>query len=140
MKKLFILEDDPNAMSIIEWLKKKNKFDVVHARTVEDAVYYLEYCPEAPISSYDYFIFDASIPGASVPSVSGERLDFFDSDGLNGVLIFNRYKEAINKNGAKAAFMTAYSSQIKNRADINNVTMIDKASDGFIKDLSEFTA
>lgn len=140
MKKLFILEDDPNAMPIIEWLKNKNKFDVVHARTIEDAVYYLEYCPDKPIDSYSYFIFDASIPGTSVPSVNGERLEFFDNEGLNGVLIFKRYKEKIEKLGAKTAFMTAYSSQIKNRYDINNITIIDKASDGFIKELSEFIA
>lgn len=140
MKKLFILEDDPNAMPIVDWLKMKHNLEVVHARTVEDAVYYLEYCDDAPIESYDYFLFDASVPGAEVPSVTGENLTFFEDDGLNGVLLFNRYRKKIITSGTKAAFITAFSSQIKNRKDIYDIHMIDKASGSFIKDLSEFLA
>ncbi len=138
MKKLFILEDDPNATPIINWLKKLNKFEVIHARTIEDAVYYLEYCDEAPIESYSRFLFDASVPGATVPSVNGEKLDFNAKDGLNGILVLNRYSEQINNSGAKAALMTAYSHQVKNCKIIDSISTIDKTSDNFIKELSEF--
>lgn len=140
MRKLFILEDDPNAMTIVDWIKSKPNLNVVHARTVEDAVYYLEYCDDAPIESYSYFLFDASVPGASVPSVTGEDLNFFAEDGLNGVLVFNQYRNKIINSGAKVAFMTAFSSQIKEREDTKGINIIGKASKNFITDLSKFLA
>ncbi len=139
-KNLFILEDDHNAMPIVDWLKDKHNLEVVHARTLEDAVYYLEYCDDAPIESYDYFLFDASIPGTSVPSVTNEIIKFYAEDGLNGILLFDRYRNRIVKSNAKVAFMTAFSSQIKNREEIFDMHTIDKTSESFIKDLSEFLA
>ncbi len=140
MKKLFILEDSPEAMPIIEWMRSKPGLKVVHALNIEDAVYYLEYCDDAPIESYNYFLFDASVPGESVPSVNGENLNFFAEDGLNGIMIFDRYREKIINSGAKFAFMTAYSNQIKNRKDVKGVKTIDKTSDSFLSDLSKFLA
>ncbi len=139
-KKLFILEDDPNAMPIVDWLKDKHNLEVVHARTIEDAVYYLEYCDDSPVESYDYFLFDASVPGASVPSVTNEIINFHAEDGLNGIILFIRYCDKIAGSNAKVAFMTAFSSQIKNRKEIADVPTIDKTSESFIKDLSEFLA
>ncbi len=139
-KKLFILEDEPNAMPIVDWLKRKHNLEVIHARTLEDAVYYLEYCDDAPIESYDYFLFDASVPGATVPSVTNEIINFHAEDGLNGILLFDRYRDRIAKSNARVAFMTAFSSQIKNRKEIYDVPTIDKVADSFIKDLSEFLA
>lgn len=139
-KNLFILEDDPNAMPIVDWLKGNHNLEVIHARTLEDAVYYLEYCSDAPIESYDYFLFDAYVPGATVPSITNEIINFHAEDGLNGIILFVRYRDKIAKSNAKVAFMTAFSSQIKNRKEITDVPTIDKTSENFIKDLSEFLA
>lgn len=139
-KRLFILEDDPNAMPIVDWLKGKHNLEVIHARTLEDAVYHLEYCDDSLVESYDYFLFDASIPGATVPSVTNEIINFHAEDGLNGILLFDRYRNRIMESNAKVAFMTAFSSQIKNREEIFDMHTIDKTSENFIKDLSEFLA
>ncbi len=140
MKNLFILEDAPEAMPIIEWLKDKSGLNVVHAKNIEDAVYYLEYCDDKPIESYDYFLFDAAVPGATISLLNGETLRFLDNDGLNGVLLFERYRKKIEGCGAKVAFTTAYSHQLKCNEEIKNIEMIDKTAESFLKDLSKFLA
>ena len=64
MRKIFFLDDQ--MIEIANYFSEKNNVELTFARTVEDAVYYLELDEDNPIESYDYFIFDISMPGGDM--------------------------------------------------------------------------
>ncbi len=140
MKRLFILEDEPNAIHIVDWIRRNSSVEVIHARTIEDAVYYFEYCGDSAINSYSYFMFDVSVPNALVTLANGEKKKFYSEDGFNGIILYNHYSDRIKKSGAKIAFITAFANQIKNRNDIQGMEIIDKTSGDFVKNISTFLA
>lgn len=134
MKKVFLLEDDPQAMSIVEWVKVNTQFEVIHARTVDDAVYYFEY--EDGLN-YDIYLLDLSIAGGIIKLLNGNVITFLDEEGFNGLLLYKYYLKEQTKS-SKIAFVTAFSNHIYNRSDLNHIKVIDKTSESFIKDLSKF--
>ncbi len=107
--KVFILEDEVSCDPIIEWIECR--FDVVHAKNIEDATYYLEY--EGENIQCNKFIFDASVPAATVTHIGGKEETF--NGALNGIdyMISCIQRLVLDKPGNKIAVLTAFDLQVK---------------------------
>lgn len=107
--KVFILEDEVSCNPIIEWIECR--FDVVHAKNIEDATYHLEYQGEN--IKCNKFIFDASVPAATVIHMDGEKEIF--NGALNGIeyMISCIQRMALDRPGNRIAVLTAFDLQVK---------------------------
>lgn len=126
--KIFILEDDRNVLSLIDWLK--SQYEVLHINNIEDAVYYLEY--EEELQHCDKFIFDAALPAASVKHADGRESDY--TGVLNGVdLLVENYRlwgfdKAMNKVAVLSAYdrtLEKYKNFLKIKKDTTIISKYD---------------
>lgn len=136
--KVFILEDEVSCGPIIEWIKYR--FDVVHAKNIEDATYYLEY--EEENIQCDKFIFDASVPAATVTHIDGEEETF--NGALNGIdyMISCIRRLVLDRPGNKIAVLTAFDLQVKKYPIPENmrekIKIISKNDNDLVKLLQNF--
>lgn len=136
--KVFILEDEVSCGPIIEWIAYS--FDVVHAKTIEDAAYYLEY--EGENIQCSKFIFDASVPAATVIHMDGEEETF--NGELNGIdfMISCIHQMELDRPGNKIAVLTAFDLQVKNYPIPENmkekIEIISKNDNDLVKLLQNF--
>ena len=136
--KIFILEDDTNVLSLIDWLK--TQYDVLHAINIEDAVYYLEY--EEELLHCDKFIFDAALPAANVKHIDGRKADY--TGVLNGLdLLVENYRSwGFDKAMNKVAVLSAYDrtlEQYKNFLKIKkDTTLISKHDSDLVSSIRKF--
>ncbi len=136
--KVFILEDEVSCNPIIEWITCS--FEVVHAKTIEDAVYYLEY--EDENAQCDKFIFDASVPAATVTHIDGKEETF--NGALNGIeyMISCIQQLELDRPGNKIAVLTAFDLQVKKYPIPKNmregIEIISKNDNDLVKSLQNF--
>ncbi len=136
--KIFILEDDANVFILVDWLREKHT--VIHAKNIEDAVYYLEY--EEEIGQCDKFIFDAAVPAATVEHLNGVTKKY--NKTLNGIdlLIDNIKAWNLDKDLNKIAILTAFDKKVKDEPKlkdyINNITLISKHGSDLVNDIINF--
>lgn len=135
---VFILEDEVSCGPIIEWITYR--FDVVHAKNIEDATYYLEY--EKENIQCDKFIFDASVPAATVIHMDGEKETF--NGALNGIeyMISCIQRMGLDRPGIKIAVLTAFDLQVKKYPIPENmrekIEIISKNDNDLVKLLQNF--
>lgn len=137
---IFVLEDDAEAMGIIDWLIQ-NGHTVRHVFDLRDAYCYLFMEPEI----YDRLIFDVAVPGVSFHDLDGVMRDFNHKDGLNGLrFLLDNYDMLYYYHG-RIALYTAYAMRIKQmkivpqqQEFLKTLPRIDKTSDELIVSLREF--
>jgi len=145
---VFVLENDEKAMPYIDYLKKYH--NVIHARRIDDAVYYLddEYNirKDYKLTDYDYFLFDANVPAEeNVRLGNGEFINFKFDGGLHGLSVLTHFFEKIDTTRQKIVIVTAYAKivreckEIKKMKEVNEfvIPVIDKSSENFTKELKE---
>lgn len=136
--KVFILEDEVSCNPIIKWMK--DRFEVVHAKNIEDATYYLEY--EGENIQCNKFIFDASVPAATVTHIDSEEETF--SGTLNGIEFMKSciQRMELDRPGNKIAVLTAFDLQVKKYLSSENmqkkIEIISKNDNDLVKLLQNF--
>ncbi len=137
--KLFILEDDGNCNSIINWLKERTDTIKV-VKNIEDAAYFLEY--ETDYKNYDKFILDASLPGAAILHLNGSEVPY--NGALNGIdFMLDLFPDlGIELNADRVAILTAFTTRAKEYLSAKNIldpiNIIDKNDNDLTKKLLEF--
>lgn len=136
--RVFILEDEVSCNPIIDWITYN--FEVVHARTIENAAYYLEYQGEN--IQCDKFIFDASVPAATVNHLDGKE-EIFNGE-LNGIeyMISCIQRLELDRPGNRIAVLTAFDQQVNNypipEGIQENIEIISKNDNDLVKLLQNF--
>lgn len=136
--KVFVLEDEVQCNPIIEWIGCS--YEVVHAKTIEDAAYYLEY--ENENAQCDKYIFDASVPAATIIHLDGTRETF--NGVLNGIDYMTSCigRLGLDRKGIKIAVLTAFDLQVRDYNELKNVQskieIISKNDNDLIKVLQNF--
>lgn len=135
---VFILEDEVSCAPIIEWIKCS--FNVIHARTIEDATYHLEY--EGENTRCNKFIFDASVPATAVTHMDGKEEIF--NGTLNGIdyMVSCIQRLQLDKPDKKIAVLTAFDLQVKNypipKSILSKIEIISKNDNDLIRLLQNF--
>lgn len=135
--KIFVLEDDYNCKTVIEWLQDKSE-TIKIVDNLEDAYYFLEY--EDEFRHYDKYIIDASVRAASVLYLDGTQKSY--NSTLNGIdfVVDNFEQMGIDKH--KVAFLTAFYFQVNDYlklvAGYNRIKIINKNDSDLTRRLQEF--
>lgn len=136
--KVFVLEDEIVCNPIIDWIGCG--FEVVHARTIEDAVYHLEY--EDENAKCDKYIFDASLPAATIIHMDGTKETF--NGELNGIdyMISCIERLGLIKQDKKIAILTAFDLQVRKYNILESIQgkieVISKNDNDLVKLLQNF--
>lgn len=136
--RIFVLEDDIECNPFITYLRDGGH-EVIHAKTIEAAVTYLDY--EEGIKQCDKLIFDAALPAAEVIYMDDSEQDYYGV--FNGIdLLCDNIEKWGIRDSNKAVILTAYEYNLKeyNRyLDIaDDVKIISKNSNNFINDINDF--
>lgn len=134
---VFMLEDDVSCNGVIAWLRASGH-TVRVVRTIEDAAYYLVY--EKEYKNYDKFIFDASLPAATIIQFDGTEVAY--NGALNGIDFMADSFLDLGINMNKVAILTAF--EIMAREYLNliykdiQVNLISKNDNDLSRQLIEF--
>lgn len=137
---ILVLEDDPIAFNVIEYLEKRD-YNVYHAQSLLDVAYYLEDVPG--LEFFDILMFDAAVPKERLSIFTNKDTEYGKKYGFSGFeFVANNYEHLSHK---KIAIITAYKvnmfDRVKEKADrsaLNKITIIDKCSDDFIMEMLSF--
>ncbi len=137
---ILVLEDDPIAFNVIEYLTERG-YNVYHAQSLLDVAYFLE---EAPgLEFFDKLMFDVAVPKEKFSVFNNEEIEYGKKYGFSGFeFVAKNYEYIYHK---KTALITAYKVTLfdkvkegKDRDVLENLTIIDKGSDDFIMDMLSF--
>ncbi len=137
---ILVLEDDPIAFNIIEYLTVRG-YNVYHAQNLLDVAYYLEEYPG--LECFDKLMFDVSVPKEKFSVFNNEEIEYGKKYGFSGFeFVARNYQYIYHK---EIALITAYKvtlfDKVKEKEDrevLEKLTIIDKGSDNFIMDMLSF--
>ncbi|MBE6715723.1 MAG: response regulator transcription factor [Ruminococcaceae bacterium] len=137
---ILVLEDDPIAFNIIEYLTVRG-YNVYHAQSLLDVAYYLEEYPG--LEFFDKLMFDVAVPKEKFSVFNNEEIEYGKKYGFSGFeFVARNYQNISHK---EIALITAYKITLfdkvkdtKDREVLDKLTIIDKGSDDFIMDLLSF--
>ncbi len=137
---ILVLEDDPIAFSLIDYLTELG-YNVYHAQSLLDVAYFLEESPG--LEFFDKFLLDVAVPKEKFSVFNNEEIEYGKKYGFSGFeFVEKNYKYLRHKN---IALITAYKITLFNkfrekndREVLEKLTIIDKGSDDFIVELLSF--
>ena len=137
MGKIFVLEDDLEAMDLVRWLRGKGT-NIDHARCLEDAVYYLDY--ENDVSDYDRLLFDLHIPAADVRYSDGVVRTHRHKKGLNGLDFLMQNQARFEPFIDRLALITGYKldADLERNSFIEQIRVFNKTDDRFLRSINSF--
>ena len=138
---ILVLEDDPNAMSVIEYLENHG-YNVWHAQSLLDVAYFLKEDPG--IDSFHKLMFDAAVPSEKLSFMGKNEIEYGTEGNFSGLEFVIENYDVLSKK--KIAIITAYSKAIdqktyrdeKNKKILDKLVVIDKSSDDFMAQLLAF--
>ena len=137
---ILVLEDDPIAFNVIEYLTARG-YKVWHAQSLLDVAYFLEEYPG--LVFFDKFMFDVSVPKECFTVFQNEAIEYGKKYNFSGFEFIAKNYEFLSDK--KIALLTAYRvtlfdkvKDIKDREILNKLFIIDKGSDDFIMDMLSF--
>ncbi|MBR3768706.1 MAG: hypothetical protein IKL10_10790 [Clostridia bacterium] len=137
---ILVLEDDPIAFSVIEYLNKLGH-NVYHMQSLLDVAYCLEETPG--VEFFDKLMFDVSVPKETFSVFNNEEFKYGNKYNFSGFeFVAKNYKYICHR---EIALITAYKVTLfdkvkdeKDREVLKNLTIIDKGSDDFIMEMLSF--
>lgn len=137
---VLILEDDPIAFSLIDYLTELG-YNVYHAQSLLDVAYFLEESPG--LEFFDKLMLDVAVPKEKFSVFNNEEIEYGKKYGFSGFeFVANNYKYMCHKD---IALITAYKvtlfDKVKDRKDrdvLEKLTIIDKGADDFIMKMLSF--
>lgn len=137
---ILVLEDDPIAFNVIDYLKRHG-YTVWHTQNLLDVAYFLEESPG--LKFFDKLLFDVAVPHESFAVFDNEKIEYGKKYNFSGFeFVAKNYKYMSHK---EIALITAYKVTLfdtvkegKDRDVLEILTIIDKGSDDFIMDLLSF--
>ena len=137
---IMILEDDPSAMSVIEYLQDRG-YNVWHAQSLLDVAYFLEEDPG--LDHFNKLMFDAAVLSESLSFMGKEVINYGSKDRFSGLeFVVENFDILKTKN---IAIITAYNREIREKMKntqrgkiIGKLTIIDKSDDKFMGQLLFF--
>ena len=148
MSKVFVLEDDAQAMEIVDFLESRGH-DVVHAEELNSAIYFLEH--EPGLAAMDKLLFDLAVPKCESEHWQGEpRVSEYAGKYAGLDYIADNYKhwpafrQAVD--GGRVAILTAHDNAMqedfeqKLKADpgLVKVKIISKLANNMDEQLIDF--
>ncbi|MBR3596209.1 MAG: response regulator transcription factor [Clostridia bacterium] len=137
---ILVLEDDPIAFNIIEYLTVRG-YNVYHAQSLLDVAYYLKETPG--LEFFDKLMFDVAVPKEKFSVFNNEEIEYGKKYGFSGFEFVSKNYQYISHK--EIALITAYKvtlfdkvKDMKDKDVLENLTIIDKGSDDFIMDLLSF--
>lgn len=138
---IMVLEDDANAMGVIDYLENQGH-EVWHAQGLLDVAYFLEEDPG--VDNFNKLLFDAAVQGVPSSLVINGKMKYGTKGRFSGLeFVINNYNVLKTKS---IAIITAYSSD-NYKKDFNdgksnkipeNLVVIEKSSDNFMAQLLSF--
>lgn len=137
---ILVLEDDPIAFDIIEFLTAQG-YNVYHAQSLLDVAYFLEESPG--LDFFDKLLFDVAVPKEKFSVFNNEEIEYGKKYKFSGFEFISINYEYLSCK--KIALITAYKvnifdkvKDIKDRKVLDILTIIDKGSDDFLMDMLSF--
>lgn len=137
---ILVLEDDPIAFNVIEYLTERG-YNVYHAQSLLDVAYYLEETPG--LEFFDKLMFDVAVPKEKFSVFNNGAIEYGEKYNFSGFEFVAKNHKYISKK--EIALITAYKvtlfDKVKERKDrevLEILTIIDKGSDDFIIDMLSF--
>ncbi len=137
---VLILEDDPIAFNVIEYLTEHG-YNVYHALSLLDVAYFLEETPG--LEFFDKLMLDVAVPKEKFSVFNNEEIEYGGKYNFSGFdFIANNYDYISHKD---IALITAYKVTLfdkvkegKDREVLEKLTIIDKGTDDFIMEMLSF--
>lgn len=138
---IMVLEDDPNAMGIIDYLQNLG-YEVWHAQEILDVAYFFEEDPG--LDNFNKLMFDAEVEGVPSSFKENGKFNFFTKGRFSGLeFVIENYDILKTKS---IAVITAYNKEIcqskfndmRSKNILDKLIIIDKSSDNFMTQLLQF--
>lgn len=138
--KVLVLEDDPTAISIIEFLNKSG-YNVCHAQNLLDVAYFLEEDPG--LESFNKLMFDAAVSIEAFSFMDKKEIRYGTKYGFSGFEFLAENYDILSSKSV--AMITAYNKTLQelnldgnDKKILAELTIIDKSADDFMNQLLEF--
>lgn len=138
---IMVLEDDPNAMEVIDYLQNQGH-EIWHAKGLLDVAYFLE--EEPGVDNFTKLMFDAAVEGVPSSFVVNGKMKYGTKGKFSGLeFVINNYDFLKFKN---IAMITAYNKEIfekmfnddRSKKILDQLKIIDKSCDNFMAQLLSF--
>lgn len=136
-----VLEDDPNAMEIIDYLQNLG-YEVWHAQELLDVAYFFEEDPG--VDNFNKLMLDAAVKGVPSSFVANGKFKYGTKGRFSGLeFVIENYDILKSKS---IAVITAYNKEIcqgmfndeRSKSILDQLIIIDKSCDNFMTQLLQF--